>query len=110
MAGADDPAEDGGWDDPADAAGGALRLGRAPDARELRDALLALPPDASPAIDASEVERISCAAFQVLLATLRAAAARGGKLRVLNPSFAFTLAFEAFGLGGDDEPFTVEYC
>lgn len=34
---------------------------------------------------------------------------RGDRLVAINPSFAFGLAFEAFGFSGDWEAFTVEY-
>jgi anti-anti-sigma regulatory factor len=93
-----------------EAAAGAVMLAADPDARELKEALVAALAAGAPAVDASPVERLSPAAFQVLLAAMRDASAAGARLTVRNPSFAFSLTFEAFGLGGDDEPFTVEYC
>jgi hypothetical protein len=35
--------------------------------------------------------------------------AAGRRAVVVSPSFAFSLAFESFGFGADNEPFTVEY-
>jgi anti-anti-sigma regulatory factor len=117
-----------GWDDTDDAAAGpahhdtaalepapgpapatAIDLGTRPDAAALVEALIGWPSDVAPLVDASRVERLSGAAMQVLLAGSAEAARQGRRLRVLNPSFAFTLVFEAFGLGGDNEPFVVEF-
>jgi anti-anti-sigma regulatory factor len=106
-----------GWSDDISAAAAApdaggderLRLEPTPDARALRDALLAAGSAPSVRIDASQVERLPGPAMQTLLALARDAAAEGGRITVLDPSFAFSLAFEAFGLGGDNEPFNVEY-
>jgi anti-anti-sigma regulatory factor len=88
---------------------GPIRLDTCPDARALRAALLAAQPLADARLDASQVARLPLPAIQVLLAAVHEAGAAGGRLTVLDPSFAFTLAFEALGLGGDDEPFNVEY-
>lgn len=101
-----------GWGEPGAAesdGGDAIRLGARPDAAVLKQALLNLPQLAGARIDASEVERLPGAAFQVLLVAMRDALLAGGKIRIINPSFAFGLCFEAFGLGGDLEPFHAEY-
>ena len=106
---------DGGWDAVEEAGGstgagdGLIRLGAKPDAAALRDALLALDDLGAARIDASEVERLPGPAFQILLIAMRDALFAGGKIRIVNPSFAFGLCFEAFGLGGDLEPFQAEY-
>ncbi len=89
---------------------GSVVLDANPDARALREALLGALDTGAPVVEAGGVERLTPAAFQVLLAAMRDAAAAGARLVVRNPSFAFSLTFEAFGLGGDNEPFTVEYC
>ncbi len=99
---------DGAWN-AAEDDDGMIRLGAKPDAATLRDALLALPDLGAARVDASEVERLSGPAFQVLLIAMRDALFGGGKIRIVNPSFAFGLCFEAFGLGGDLEPFQAEY-
>ncbi len=111
----DSGGEDGGWgaddsDDGSEAVDdGLIRLGAKPDAATLRDALLALTDLGEARVDASEVERLSGPAFQVLLIAMRDALFAGSKIRIVNPSFAFGLCFEAFGLGGDLEPFQAEY-
>ncbi len=114
----DSSGDDGGWGDGDGAAAadgaeeaddGMIRLGAKPDAATLRDALLALADLGEARVDASEVERLSGPAFQVLLIAMRDALFAGGKIRIVNPSFAFGLCFEAFGLGGDLEPFQAEY-
>jgi hypothetical protein len=94
---------------PADASPDGVALGAYPDARAVRDALLALPGHAAPRIDAQRVERLPPAVLQVVLAAARDADAAGSRLTVVNPSFAFSLAFEAYGFGGSNEPFFVEY-
>jgi anti-anti-sigma regulatory factor len=86
-----------------------VHLGDNPVARDVRDALLALQHVETATVDASKVERLAAPVLQVLLAAFKEAASHGSKIAVRNPSFAFTLAFEAFGLGGDNEPFIVEY-
>jgi anti-anti-sigma regulatory factor len=106
---------DDGWNAADEADGtdvaeeGLIRLGAKPDAAALRDALLALEDLGAARVDASEVERLPGPAFQILLIAMRDALFAGGKIRVVNPSFAFGLCFEAFGLGGDLEPFQAEY-
>lgn len=87
----------------------AVTLEANPSPRALREALLAVPDGELLRLDASAVERLTAPAMQVLLAALVPGAAEGRRASVLNPSFAFTLAFEAYGLGGDNEPFTVEF-
>ncbi len=104
--GVDDLAGDEG---PEHADEGLIRLGAKPDATTLRDALMALEHLGTARVDASEVERLPGPAFQILLIAMRDALFAGGKMRVVNPSFAFGLCFEAFGLGGDLEPFQAEY-
>ncbi len=94
--------DDGGED-------GTIKLGQSPNAQNLRDALLALPDLGQARVDASEIERLPGPVFQVLLIAMRDALCAGGRIRVVNPSFAFGLCFEAFGLGGDLEPFEAEY-
>jgi anti-anti-sigma regulatory factor len=88
---------------------GAIRLDANTDARALRDALLALPAGDPVRIDASQVERLSGSVLQLLLVAVKHAEAADSRLTIVDPSFAFSLAFEAFGLGGTDEPFNVEY-
>ncbi len=110
----DSPPDEGGaaedtWSAEAAADDGMIRLGAKPDAAALRDAFLAIADLGSARVDASEVERLPGPAFQVLLIAMRDALFAGGKIRVVNPSFAFGLCFEAFGLGGDLEPFQAEY-
>jgi hypothetical protein len=87
----------------------AVALEANPSPRALHDALLAFPDGEPLRLDASAVERLSAPAMQVLIAALVPSAAGDQRAAVLNPSFAFTLAFEAYGLGGDNEPFTVEF-
>jgi STAS domain len=110
---------DTAWDDATGAAGAEnsagtvaddlLCLSADPDPRDLKDALIAATGTGHMRIDASAVERLSGPAMQVLLAAMQDALGDGRKLDVLSPSFAFTLSFEAYGLGGSNEPFTVEY-
>jgi hypothetical protein len=99
-----------GWDDapaaPPQPDASALILAPCPDAAALRIALMAQP---APRLDASAVEKLPGPALQVLLAAMRDARAAGDSVVILNPSFAFSLTFEAFGFGADNEPFTVEY-
>lgn len=115
MSGWDDAptVRDVGWaggPEPADGAGAAaIRLGPRPKAGEVRQALLDLPALAAARIDASEVEKLSAPMLQVLLAAFRDAAREGAPVVVASPSFAFSLAFETYGFGGEREPFTVEY-
>jgi anti-anti-sigma regulatory factor len=80
-----------------------------PDAHDLKELLLVTAGSGYPRIDASLVARLSGPAMQVLLVAMQDALRAGQKRRVLSPSFAFTLSFEAYGLGGTHEPFTVEY-
>lgn len=94
------------WSPASDAA---LPLGDNPDPEALLAALRSWPDGRPPRFDGSAVTRLSMPALQVILAAIRDAAATGGRLIVQDPSFAFTLAFEAFGFGGADEPFTSEY-
>ncbi|MGL4975222.1 MAG: STAS domain-containing protein, partial [Bosea sp. (in: a-proteobacteria)] len=75
----------------------------------LKELLLAAALCSPPRMDASGVERLSASAMQVLMAAMQDALRQGERWRVLSPSFAFTLSFEAYGLGGSNEPFTVEY-
>lgn len=86
-----------------------LRLGAVPVARGLHEALLRRTAEDPVVLDASEVERLSGPVLQVILAAIIEASGRGAQVVVRDPSFAFTLTFEAYGLGGDNEPFTVEY-
>jgi hypothetical protein len=87
----------------------AVTLTEDPDAAALLAALRALPEGSTPRIDGSAVARLSMPALQVLLAAMREAGEAGARLAIRDPSFALSLAFEAFGFCGPDEPFTVEY-
>lgn len=60
-------------------------------------------------IDARQVQRFPASCLQLLLAAHAELQAAGRRLVVLNPSFAFGLAFEALGFEGEREIFTVEY-
>ncbi len=102
AAAADEPAE------PPSAASG-VALAASPDAAALKAALLGAMERGEARIDAAAVERLPGPALQVLLAAMRDERAAGRSLVVANPSFAFSLAFEAYGFGADTEPFTVEY-
>lgn len=104
----------GGWDaepaleTPSDGIP-ALKLGAKPQARDIREAMLALPTLAGARIDASEVEKLAAPTIQVLLCAFKDAARAGSPMAVISPSFVFSLAFETYGFAGDHEPFTVEY-
>jgi len=104
-----DAQDSGGWGEEAVEASPAVKLGAQPQARDIRDAMLALPTLAGARIDASEVEKLSAPTIQVLLCAFRDAARDGAPIAVLSPSFVFSLALETYGFGGDREPFTVEY-
>lgn len=93
---------------------GALRprtifLDHAPSAREVRQQLLSLQPDEPPVIEAEAVVRLSVAMIQLLLSAAKQAVMAGQGMTIINPSFAFTLAFRTFGFAEMTEPFTVEY-
>ncbi len=115
------PDEWGAWDDAptleaepelaaTSAADGTIRLSAEPDADALqRDFLTALVQLGDIAVEASQVERLPAAALQVLLAAGLDLAGRGDRLIAVNPSFAFGLAFEAFGFVEGREAFHVEY-
>lgn len=60
-------------------------------------------------VDARHVRRFPASCLQLLLAVHAELQAAGRRLVVLNPSFAFGLAFEALGFEGEREIFTVEY-
>ncbi len=47
--------------------------------------------------------------IQLVLAACQTAKSDGAQLTIIDPSFAFTLAFEAFGFGPDNEPYAVEF-
>jgi hypothetical protein len=104
------PSDD--WSDVPDAVAPAdapVVLPEVPDAAALLAAILARPPALPLRFAANAVQRLGCPALQVLLGAMREAAAGGSRAVVVDPSFAFTLAFESFGFGGETEPFTVEY-
>ena len=96
------PSVDGAGDEPS-----LIRLGSDPAPDDLHAALLER--GAGARVDASAVERLRTPVVQILLAAMRQATDAGRPMAVVSPSFAFSLTFEAFGLGGDHEPFTVEY-
>lgn len=87
-----------------------VALSARPEAETLQRALLgAMAQPGDVAFDAGAVERLDVAAMQVLLAAMLDLKRRGDRLVAVNPSFAFGLAFEAFGFAGETEAFTVEY-
>jgi anti-anti-sigma regulatory factor len=105
-----------GWDDaPVTAtsksggAAGDVALSEAPDAPTLLRELQAHSTETPLRFLADQVERLSPAALQTLIAAMREADTAGRTAVVVSPSFAFSLAFESFGFGADNEPFTVEY-
>lgn len=75
----------------------------------LADLRQALTREGDVRIDASQVERFSCACVQLLLSVSARLRAAGQQLIIQNPSFTFALAFEALGFEGDLDIFTVEY-
>ena len=60
-------------------------------------------------IDASDVERMPTSIVQLLVATARDLNNEGRRCIIVNPSIAFTLAFETLGLDCASGFFTTEY-
>jgi anti-anti-sigma regulatory factor len=105
-----------GWDDAPVAAdqgnGGAdsdVVLADVPDAAALLRQLQAHHAGSQLRVLADQVQRLGTAALQVLVTAMTEADAAGRRVIVVSPSFAFSLAFESFGFGADNEPFIVEF-
>jgi len=90
-----------------------LVLPERPHPRELpafRNAMIdALETTGGVRIDAGQAAQLPIAWMQLLVSASREAAARGVKVTVLNPSFAFLFSFEAVGLEPEPDLFTLEY-
>jgi anti-anti-sigma regulatory factor len=86
-----------------------ILLDHAPSAKDIREQLLHLRPDEPPVFDAEAVERLSTTMVQILLSCMKHAIMAGQEVVVLNPSFAFNLAFRAFGFADSTELFSVQY-
>jgi anti-anti-sigma regulatory factor len=77
------------------------------DLRHLLMAEMIQPGDIS--IDASDVERLPSSLVQIITAAARDLHIEGRRCIILNPSIAFTLAFETLGLDCASGFFTTEY-
>ncbi|MGL5138893.1 MAG: STAS domain-containing protein, partial [Beijerinckiaceae bacterium] len=88
----------------------AIMLGERPSAAEVKYMILkAVEASQVVRLDASQVEKISMASIQIILAAHKQIATDGGVIIVRNATFFFLNAFESLGYLGNREIFQLEY-